>query len=196
MSNGFAAKAARQGKVNLESFRKAEGPVLTVSSSCTHMMREEYPEVLGLPNEDVKDRIMLLTRWLYPRLQSGEIKLNFRKDFHMKVAYHTACHMQRMGWQQFTLEILRMIPGLELTLLEPNCCGISGTFGFKKENYPYSQKIGETLFQEIREAKAKAGDSAPFAVATECETCKWQIEMSTGIPVMNPVSIIAQALAE
>ncbi|MBP5302127.1 MAG: anaerobic glycerol-3-phosphate dehydrogenase subunit C, partial [Bacteroidales bacterium] len=120
----------------------------------------------------------------------------FRKDFHMKVAYHTACHMQRMGWQQFTIEILRMIPGLELTLLEPNCCGISGTFGFKKENYPYSQKIGETLFQEIREAKAKAGDSEPFAVATECETCKWQIEMSTGIPVMNPVSIIAQALAE
>ena len=228
MSNGFAAKAARQGRINLESIRKADGPVLTVSSSCTHMMREEYPEVLGLPNEDVKDNIMLLTRWLYPRLASGEIKLNFRKDFHMKVAYHTACHMQRMGWQQFTIEILRMIPGLELTVMEPYCCGISGTFGFKKENYPYSQAIGELLFSEIRKAQAQAvgttraedkaagssqgekpaqaegagaalstpaeGAEIPFVVATECETCKWQIEMSTGIPVMNPVSIIAQAL--
>jgi glycerol-3-phosphate dehydrogenase subunit C len=195
MSNGFAAKAARQGSINLDSIRKAEGPVLTVSSSCTHMMREEYPEVLGLPNEDVKDRIMLLTRWLYPKLQSGEIKLNFRKDFRMNVAYHTACHMQRMGWQEFTLGILRMIPGVELTALEPYCCGISGTFGFKKENYKYSQEIGELLFKEIRGAKAAADPSVPFVVATECETCKWQIEMSTGISVMNPVSIIAQALA-
>ncbi|MBO7488232.1 MAG: anaerobic glycerol-3-phosphate dehydrogenase subunit C, partial [Bacteroidales bacterium] len=33
MSNGFAAKAIRQGKINLESYRKADGPVLTVSSS-------------------------------------------------------------------------------------------------------------------------------------------------------------------
>ena len=196
MSNGFAAKATRQGRINLDSIRKAEGPVLTVSSSCTHMMREEYPEVLGLPNEDVKDRIMLLTRWLYPRLQSGEIKLNFRKDFRLKLAYHTACHMQRLGWQQFTIEILRMIPGVELTVLEPYCCGISGTFGFKKENYGYSQAIGETLFAEIRDAKAQADDSAPFAVVTECETCKWQIEMSTGIPVMNPVSVLAQALED
>lgn len=196
MSNGFAAKAARQGRINLNSIRKAEGPVLTVSSSCTHMMREEYPEVLGLPNEDVKDRIMLLTRWLYPKLASGEIKLRFKEGFRMKVAYHTACHMQRMGWQEFTLGVLRMIPGLELTVMEPNCCGISGTFGFKKENYEYSQAIGETLFAEIREARAAAGDSVPFAVATECETCKWQIEMSTGIPVVNPVSILAGALAD
>ena len=207
MSNGFAEKAAKQGRINLESIRKAGEPVLTVSSSCTQMLREEYPEVLGLPNEDVRDNIMLLTRWLYPRLQSGEIELPFRKDFHLRVAYHTACHMQRLGWQEFTLGILRMIPGVELTVLEQNCCGISGTFGFKKENYAYSQQIGSTLFEDIRAAKAGyeqketsgsqddgAEESVDFVVATECETCKWQIEMSTGIPVMNPVSIIALAL--
>jgi glycerol-3-phosphate dehydrogenase subunit C len=31
-------------------------------------------------------------------------------------------------------------------------------------------------------------------VATDCETCKWQIEMSTGVTVENPISIIADAL--
>jgi glycerol-3-phosphate dehydrogenase subunit C len=112
-----------------------------------------------------------------------------------------------MGWQEFSIRILRMIPGLELTVMEPYCCGISGTFGFKKENYEYSQAIGELLFSEIRKAKdaavsglsagspgAEPASDIPFVVATECETCKWQIEMSTGIPVMNPVSILAQAL--
>ena len=80
-----------------------------------------------------------------------------------------------------------MIPGLELTVLEQNCCGISGTFGFKKENYEYSQAIGSKLFKDIEEAK-------PDIVITDCETYKWQIEMSTGVPVLNPIEILADAL--
>jgi glycerol-3-phosphate dehydrogenase subunit C len=92
-----------------------------------------------------------------------------------------------MGWQVYSIALLNLIPGVELTVLDQNCCGIAGTFGFKKENYPYSQKIGEELFGLIRKAD-------PQVVATDCETCKWQIEMSTGYPVMNPVSILAGAL--
>ena len=80
-----------------------------------------------------------------------------------------------------------MIPGVTLTVLDQNCCGISGTFGFKKENYEYSQKIGSKLFRDIKA-------SNPEYVATDCETCKWQIEMSTGLPVLNPIEILAEAI--
>lgn len=117
----------------------------------------------------------------------GEIRLAFRDDFHMRVAYHSSCHMERLGWSIYSIGMLRMIPGLELVTLEPNCCGMAGTYGFKAENYRYSQAIGEALFGSIRRASVEA-------VATDCETCKWQIEMSTGVPVFNPVSIIAEAL--
>ena len=105
----------------------------------------------------------------------------------MRSAYHTACHMQRMGWAIYSTELLRMIPGLELIELDQNCCGISGTYGFKKENYETSQAIGETLFADIEAAK-------PDYVSTDCETYKWQIEMSTSVKVLNPISILAQAL--
>ncbi len=37
-----------------------------------------------------------------------------------------------MGWTLYTLELLRKIPGLELTVLDSQCCGIAGTYGFKK----------------------------------------------------------------
>ncbi|MBQ9309847.1 MAG: anaerobic glycerol-3-phosphate dehydrogenase subunit C [Bacteroidales bacterium] len=192
MSNGFAAKARRQANVNLFSMRKAVEAgesVLTVSSTCTLTMRDEYPDVLGIDNADVRDSIMLASRWLYTKIVSGEVKLRFRKDFRMRVLYHIACHMQKLGWQYYSLELLKMIPGLELVALDQNCCGIAGTFGFKKENYAYSQEIGSRLFSDIRE-----GYSEGTVVATECETCKWQIEMSTGVPVLNPVEILARAL--
>ena len=80
-----------------------------------------------------------------------------------------------------------MIPGVELIMLDSVCCGIAGTYGFKKENYEVSQKIGAPLFQQIESIQ-------PDNVVTDCETCKWQIEMSTSANVLNPVSILAEAL--
>lgn len=202
ISNSFGKQAEKQARTNLESMRKAIAAgeeILTVSSTCTFTMRDEYHHVLGLDNADVRPHLMLLSKWLCEKISSGEVavedapasenasRLHFRKDFKMRVAYHTACHMQKLGWRNYTLELLKMIPGVELVELEPNCCGIAGTFGFKKENYAWSQAIGGKLFDDIRSSGADC-------VITECETCKWQIEMSTGVPVLNPVSLLAQAL--
>ena len=190
IANGMSKQAKRQGEVNMSSMRKAiaEGHVvLTTSSTCTFTMRDEYDHLLGIDNHDVRDSISLATRFLFQLIEKGEIKLEFRKDFHKRVAYHSACHMERMGWVPYSTRLLRMIPGLEFVMLESQCCGISGTYGFKKENYERSQAIGKGLFDQIN-------DVAPDCVATDCETCKWQIEMSTGVPVMNPISIIAEAL--
>jgi glycerol-3-phosphate dehydrogenase subunit C len=87
--------------------------------------------------------------------------LAFRPDFKARIAYHT--------------------------ILDSNCCGIAGTYGFKKENYATSQAVGAPLFRQIESLH-------PDFVATDCETCKWQIEMSTSAKVLNPISIIADAL--
>lgn len=95
--------------------------------------------------------------------------------------------MEKMGWIIYSTELLKMIPGLELIMLDSQCCGIAGTYGFKKENYQRSQEIGEGLFKQIKELN-------PDCVSTDCETCKWQIEMSTGYEVKNPISILADAL--
>ena len=187
MSNGFGAQARRNANTNIGAFRRAGGVVLTTSSTCTFTMRDEYEHVLGIDNSDVRDNILLTTKWLYDKVEKGEIKLAFKKDYHKKITYHTACHMNKMGWAIYSTELLRMIPGVELTVPQQQCCGISGTFGFKKENYPYSQKIGQELFDTLLE-------SDPDVVACDCETCKWQIEMSTGLTVMNPISILAEAL--
>ena len=80
-----------------------------------------------------------------------------------------------------------MIHGLEFVSLPSQCFGLAGTYGFKKENYKASQEIGRQLFDAIQR-------SGVDTVATDCETCKWQIEQGTGITVRNPISIIAEAL--
>ena len=95
--------------------------------------------------------------------------------------------MEKMGWKIYSISLLKMIPGVDLVELDSTCCGIGGTYGFKKENYETSQKIGSPLFKQIEE-------SGLDFVATDCETCKWQIEMSTSKTVQNPISVLADAI--
>lgn len=191
IANGLIGDACRDAQRNMEAVRrsvfKENRTVVATSSTCVLTMRDEYSELLGVDNSDVRSNINLATRFLHTLVDSGEIKIAFRKDYLKNVAYHTPCHMARLGWGVHSVELLKMIPGLNLNVLQQECCGMSGTYGFKKENYKYSQAIGQTLFDNISAAN-------PDVVATDCETCKWQIEMSTPYKVLNPVSIIAEAL--
>lgn len=190
ITNGLVKSARKDAVSNVALLRDsvAKGrEIITVSTSCTMTLRDEYPDVLGIDNSDVRDHIILVEKFLYKAISSGEARPRWRKDFHAKVAYHSPCHQRRLGWGIFTVELLKMIPGVELVELDSNCCGIAGTYGFKKENYAVSQAIGKPLFDQIAMVD-------PDFVACECETCKWQIEMSTGYKVLNPVSILAAAL--
>ena len=191
ISNGFKKQAKRQGISNLRSMRKAlDGGVEKVvgaSTTCVFTLREEYPHLLDLENDDMRDSVDLISRFVVQLVNSGEKRLIFKSQPHrMRIAYHAPCHLLRMGWETYTVSLLRMMP-IELTLLKSNCCGIAGTYGFKKELSPISQQIGAPLFAQIKELD-------PEFVATDCETCKWQIEMSAKVKVQHPISLLAQIL--
>ena len=190
ISNGFKAQALKQAELNLGSIRKAVGrgePVLTTSSTCTFTMRDEYAHILGLENSDVRSSIALATKFIFELVDAGKVKLVFKDDYKKRIAYHTPCHMEKLGWAIYSTSLMRMIPGVDFHMLDSQCCGIAGTYGFKKEHYNDSQKIGEPVFRQIKDLQVDM-------VATDCETCKWQIEMSAEVEVQNPISIIADAL--
>ncbi|MCW2257669.1 glycerol-3-phosphate dehydrogenase subunit C [Providencia alcalifaciens] len=189
IANGFMKQAKRQANVNLESLQETilekHIPVVATSSTCTFTIRDEYTHVLDVDTSEMRDNIELATRYIYRLLEQGrELKL---KHTPLKVVYHTPCHMEKMGWTSYTLELIKRIPGVELLVLDSQCCGIAGTYGFKKENYEVSQGIGAGLFRQIEESGADM-------VITDCETCKWQIEMSTSKKCEHPISLLAKAL--
>ena len=190
MTSGLVSRAMNDAKRNLAEIRREVGEgrrVIATSSSCTFALRDEYEHILGLDNHDVRSSITLATRFIYRQVERGNIKLAFRKDFKMRVAYHYACHIEKLGWGIYSTSLLKLIDGVDLVSLPSQCCGMAGIYGFKKENYDYSQAIGKSLFDHI--------DSLGLEyVATDCETCKWQIEMSTSAKVLHPITILAEAL--
>ena len=193
ISNGFIKQARKQADINIGSIRKSvvdkNIPVIATSSTCTFTIRDEYPHLLGVKNEDVSEQVELATRYIYRLLSQETGQLEFRKDKKLRVAYHTPCHMEKLGWAYYSIELLKSIPNVELVLLDSQCCGIAGTYGFKKENYKTSQDIGNSLFKQIEE-------SGVDYVVTDCETCKWQIEMSTSKCCKHPISVLAEMLQD
>lgn len=191
ISNGLIKQATRQAQHNIGAIRQAvvgEGrTVIATSSTCTFTIRDEYEHLLKLDNKDIQNSVELATRFIYRLVTEKGAKLVFKGDYTKHIAYHTPCHMEKLGWSIYSTSLLRMIPNMKFTILDSQCCGIAGTYGFKKENYPTSQAIGEGLFKQIDTLN-------PDFVATDCETCKWQIEMSTKAKVLNPISVLAEAL--
>ena len=191
ISNGLIKQAQKQARTNINSIRKSvlekKMPVIATSSTCTFTIRDEYPHLLDIDNADVREDVELATRYIYRLLSQKKTKLNFKTGQKIKVAYHTPCHMEKLGWAYYSIELLKLIPNIELTILDSQCCGIAGTYGFKKENYKTSQDIGEPLFKHIEALDIDY-------VVTDCETCKWQIEMSTSKPCEHPISILANTL--
>ena len=191
ISNGLIKQAQKQARTNINSIRKSvlekKMTVIATSSTCTFTIRDEYPHLLDIDNADVREDVELATRYIYRLLSQKKTKLNFKTGQKIKVAYHTPCHMEKLGWAYYSIELLKLIPNIELTILDSQCCGIAGTYGFKKENYKTSQDIGEPLFKQIEALDIDY-------VVTDCETCKWQIEMSTSKRCEHPISILANAL--
>lgn len=87
------------------------------------------------------------------------------------------------------MEVLQSIPGANPIEIQSGCCGMAGSFGFEKEHYDISMKIGEySLFNPIR------SESGDFQVVSEGISCRQQIEHGTGRRAKHLVEVIADAL--
>ncbi len=187
IANGYIEKAKKNATYNIASLQKgdADSKIVATSSSCTFALKNEYSSFLELDNSGIADRVEFVTKFIYNEFLSGNIPK--MKSLGIRAAYHSPCHLERMGGVMYTLGILKKIPGLELIVLNSECCGIAGTYGFKNENYDISQSVGKSLFNLIDKA-------VPEFVITDCETCKMQIEMNTKYKVLHPITAIAMAL--
>jgi glycerol-3-phosphate dehydrogenase subunit C len=161
--------------------------VIFSSTSCGLMIKHDYSRLLSIPGADEVARHMYdFFEYLNRLCLSGRLNLQL-KPFPMKIAYFTPCHLKSLSIGLPALDVLKMIPQLEVHNLTTNCCGLGGAYGFKKEKAGISGAIGEDLAEEIREL-------GPDLVVSDCEGCRMRIRQLTGLKVVHPSQILAQVL--
>jgi glycerol-3-phosphate dehydrogenase subunit C len=83
------------------------------------------------------------------------------------------------------LDLMREVPGLQITNLDSGCCGMAGTYGMKAGTFDLSMQTGRPLLDKVKEV-------APQLVLSECSSCRMQINQATGCPTEHPAQLLAR----
>jgi glycerol-3-phosphate dehydrogenase subunit C len=157
------------------------------STSCGLMLRHEYGRILNLPGaEELAGRLFDICEFLL-RLRGEERSAPTFRPLPLKAAYFAPCHLRSLNTGFPALELLRLIPGLEVHLLDADCCGLGGLYGFKKEKFTIAEEIGKDLAEAVDRMK-------PDIILTDCEGCRMQIRHLTGLKVLHPLQLLRDQL--
>lgn len=87
---------------------------------------------------------------------------------------HGHCHQKSLIGTDPTLDVLRGTKGFTVHEIASGCCGMAGSFGYEKEHYDFSMKIGELrLFPQVRKT------SPEDVIVASGFSCRSQIEHGT-----------------
>lgn len=188
-SNGLLDETRSLAKKNIDVFLKyiEKGyKIVTTCPSCGLAIKDEYRDLV--PGE--KAELLAQNVWDLFELLEEEKNLYFKEDRSKidKAFYHVPCHLRAQGMGYPAASILKKYAVNKLILEDSYCCGISGTYGFKKEKYQLSKAIGSPLFNAVKASGANL-------VITDCGTCKLQIEQATKISVKHTGLVLREYLA-
>ncbi len=121
--------------------------VIVAEPSTASIFKDEMGSLL--PNnrdaQRLADHLFLFSEYIIEK----DLQL---PKMHGRVVFHGHCHQKAVLKVAAAKEVLDRL-GLEYIEPEQGCCGMAGAFGFEKEHYPLSIKIGEgKLLPAVRSA--------------------------------------------
>ena len=174
---------------HLYAYAEAGIPIIGCEPSCLLTFRDEYPQLVrDERTKTIAENSFMIDEFLMKLQEDGKLQLNMGK-LEKKVLFQAHCHQKAEMGTATSMAALRLAPGYQVELINAGCCGMAGSFGYEKEHYDLSMKIGEeALFPAIR---AKDED---WEVAVMGVSCRQQVEDGTGRKARHLVEVLADAL--
>lgn len=188
-----AKKIAIKNIALLKAIANEGDPIIGLEPSAILTLRDEY---LDLANEDqlidakkIADSAFLIDEFLASEMDKGRLtKEQFKKDKKL-IKLHGHCHQKTLSSLVYTKKLLSLPENYQVHLIPSGCCGMAGSFGYEKEHYDISMKIGElVLFPTIRKQPEEIIIAAPGT------SCRHQIKDGTGRLSLHPAEILYDAL--
>ena len=161
--------------------------MIGLEPSCVAVFRDELTEIL--PANERATRMSRQTFTLGEFLDRHASRIALPK-LHRKAIVHGHCHHRAIMKMEAERRVLDAL-GLDYELLDSGCCGMAGSFGFEREHYDLSRKVGElVLLPAVRDA-----DETTLIVA-DGFSCREQIAQTTRRRAMHLAEVIALASKE
>lgn len=196
ISKGFLKEAKTEVDKNIEFFKdkiSEEIPLIGIEPSAILSFRDEYLR-LATDSETAKKiakNTFLIEEFLDSEMKNGSIQKDQFTLEEKKIKIHVHCHQKSLSNQKVTFDILNFPENFTPTIIPSGCCGMAGSFGFEKEHYDISMKIGElVLFPSVRKTPQEV------ILVSNGTSCRHQIKDGTKRKALHPISVLKNALAE
>lgn len=196
LSKGLVRTARKKIRRNIDMLSELIGedmPLIGIEPSAILGFRDEYPD---LAREDQKlaagkiaANAFLLDEFLLKEYNNGRIDSSAFTDETASVLVHCHCQQKAIATSASTIGMLSIPVNYKVKEIPSGCCGMAGSFGYEKEHFDFSNKIGElVLFPEVRKASEETIISAPGT------SCRHHIKDGTGRHALHPAVVMWNAL--
>ncbi len=190
VANGFLDEAQTVASNLCNALHKAveqQMPILTACPSCSLMLRQEYSEFFtDLPQlQELRPLVQDVCDFLLPLCEEQPTLFPVLNQ-EIRALYHEPCHLKAQGIGRPGVRLLQHV-GMTIQDGGGDCCGISGSYGFKTEKYDVAATVGAELFETLRNASSDL-------VLSECGTCRLQLQHHTAKKALHPLSFLRSFL--
>jgi FAD/FMN-containing dehydrogenase/Fe-S oxidoreductase len=162
---------------------RAGTPIVGLEPSCVAVFREEL-EQLWPHDQDAKRlrrQTYLLSEFLNRHAQ------HFKPTLHRQAIVHGHCHHKAVMKFEGERQVLERL-GLNYHILDSGCCGMAGSFGFERDHYDVSMKIGErALLPAVRMA------TKDTLIVADGFSCREQIAQATDRRALHLADVLEMA---
>ncbi len=187
ISHGFLREAKAAGTAmaqQLDQYLQQGLTVVVCEPSCTSALTADLPDLVedeALAHR-LEKQVMMIDQFLEKALQDGDISTSIAPKVE-EVMIHGHCHQKALYGTKNMKSTLEKT-GAKVQEINSGCCGMAGSFGYEKEHYDLSKKIGESiLFPAVNAAKEGT------AIVACGFSCRHQIEHFTGKKAMHWVEV-------
>ena len=131
----------------------------------------------------------LVEEFLASEIAAGHISADSFTEEERTIKIHNHCHQKALSNQKVTFDVLNLPKNYKVSIIASGCCGMAGSFGYEKEHYETSMKVGGLkLFPSINKS------DRDVIIAANGTSCRHQIKDGTKREAQHPVSILRKAL--
>jgi Fe-S oxidoreductase len=196
ISKGFLKSARKLIIENIETFSPIvshEVPLVGLEPSAILGFRDEYADLAGASYKSaalkLAENVFLLEEFLSREFAEGRISRSSFTDEVSEVRVHVHCQQKAIASSSAALAALAIPAHYSVREIPSGCCGMAGAFGYEKEHFDLSQKIGElVLFPDVRSAATATIIAAPGT------SCRHHIKDGTGRKAQHPAEVLFAAL--
>ena len=166
-------------------------PVIGLEPSCLLGLRDEFMSMLpGADSAALALNAMLFEEFLAREADAGRLKLELKALTRKKALLHGHCHQKSFDVMPAVQRALKLVPQLEVEVIESSCCGMAGSFGYEAGHYAVSMKMAEASLLP----KVRAADVETLIVANGT-SCRHQIHDGARRDALHVARVLHSALA-